>query len=111
VGRLGIEPRTKDSRTVVVVVCVPSGDRVHGARRFDLAKRTAESAAHALGRLIDAGEPEAIALRGALYHQLAVASARTNDGEQAYAYLDRAREAAAQLGGSSPDHLTRTFST
>jgi len=77
-----------------------------GARRFDLAKRTAESAANALGRLIDAGEPEAIALRGALYLQLAVASARLNDGEQAYAYLGRAREAAAQLGADRNDYNT-----
>ncbi len=76
------------------------------ARRFDLAKQTAESAANALGRLIDAGEPEAVALRGALYLQLAVASARTNDGEQAYAYLGRAREAAAQLGADRNDYNT-----
>jgi transcriptional regulator with XRE-family HTH domain len=77
-----------------------------GARRFDLAKRTAESAANALGRLVDAGEMEAIALRGALYLQLAVAAARTNDGEQAYAYLGRAREAAAQLGVDRNDYHT-----
>jgi transcriptional regulator with XRE-family HTH domain len=76
------------------------------ARRFDLAKQTAESAANALGRLIDAGEPEAVALRGALFLQLAVASARTNDGEQAYAYLGRAREAAAQLGVDRNDYNT-----
>jgi hypothetical protein len=76
------------------------------ARRFDLAKQTAESAANALARLIDAGEPEAVALRGALYLQLAVASARTNDGEQAYAYLGRAREAAAQLGADRNDYNT-----
>ncbi|MCA1694850.1 MAG: transcriptional regulator, partial [Actinobacteria bacterium] len=76
------------------------------ARRFDLAKQTAESAANALGRLIEAGEPEAVALRGALYLQLAVASARTNDGEQAYAYLGRGREAAAQLGADRNDYNT-----
>jgi hypothetical protein len=76
------------------------------ARRFDLAKQTAESAANALGRLIEAGEPEAVALRGALYLQLAVASARTNDGEQAYAYLGRAREAAAELGADRNDYNT-----
>lgn len=77
-----------------------------GARRFDLAKRTAESAANALGRLVDADEPEAVALCGALWLQLAVASARTNDGEQAYAYLDRAREAADQLGTDRTDYNT-----
>ncbi|MGH3773714.1 MAG: helix-turn-helix domain-containing protein [Pseudonocardiaceae bacterium] len=77
-----------------------------GARRFDLAIRTAESAVNALGRLIDAGEPEAIALRGALHLQLAVASARTNDGDQAYTYLERARQAAAQLGCDRNDYNT-----
>jgi transcriptional regulator with XRE-family HTH domain len=76
------------------------------ARRFDLAKRTAETAANALGRLIDAGEPEAVALRGALYLQMAVASAKTNDGDQAYAYLDQAREAASQLGADRNDYNT-----
>lgn len=77
-----------------------------GARRFDLAMRTAESAANALGRLIEAGEPEAIALRGALHLQLAVASARTNDGEQAYAYLALARDAATRLGADRNDYNT-----
>jgi predicted dienelactone hydrolase len=38
------------------------------ARRLDLAKQTAESAANALATLIDAGELEPVALRGALYH-------------------------------------------
>ncbi|HEY6423271.1 MAG TPA: helix-turn-helix transcriptional regulator [Pseudonocardiaceae bacterium] len=79
---------------------------LQGARRFDLAKRAAESAANALGRLIEAGEPEAVALRGALHLQLAVASARTNDGEQAYAYLALARDAAAQLGADRNDYNT-----
>ena len=77
-----------------------------GARRFDLAQRTAESAANALARLVDAGEPEAVALRGALFLQLAVASARMNDGEQAYAYLERARQAAAWLGMDRNDYNT-----
>lgn len=77
-----------------------------GARRFDLAMRTAESAANALGRLVEAGEPEAIALRGALHLQLAVASARTNEGEQAYAYLGLARDAATRLGADRNDYNT-----
>lgn len=77
-----------------------------GARRFDLAQRTAESAANALGRLVDAGEPEAVAVRGALYLQLAVTSARSNDGDRAYAYLDRARQAAAWLGVDRNDYNT-----
>lgn len=76
------------------------------ARRFDLAIRTAESAANALGRLTTAGEPEAVALRGALHLQLAVACARTNNGDEAYAYLSRARDAAAQLGADRNDYNT-----
>ncbi len=76
------------------------------ARRFDLAVRTAESAANALGKLVAAGEPAAVALRGALYLQLAVAAARTNDGDRAYAYLGRAQEAAAQLGADRNDYNT-----
>jgi tetratricopeptide (TPR) repeat protein len=77
-----------------------------GARRFDLAERTAETAANALGRLVDAAEPEAVALRGALYLQLAVVSARVNEGEQAYDYLARAREAANWLGADRNDYNT-----
>lgn len=76
------------------------------ARRFDLAKRTAETAANALSRLVDAAEPEAVALRGALYLQLAVASARVNEGEQAYDYLSQARQAAEWLGVDRNDYNT-----
>jgi hypothetical protein len=45
-------------------------------RHLDLATQVAKTAVNALGRLIDAGEPEAVALRGALYLQLAVAASR-----------------------------------
>jgi transcriptional regulator with XRE-family HTH domain len=76
------------------------------ARRFDLAKRTAETAVDALGRLADSGELEAVALRGALYLQLAVASARTNEGDAAYDYLEHAQEAAALLGMDRNDYDT-----
>ncbi|MGH3876516.1 MAG: helix-turn-helix domain-containing protein [Actinophytocola sp.] len=77
-----------------------------GSRRFDLAIRTAETAAEALGRLVDVGEEEAVALRGALHLQLAVASAKTNDGDTAYEYLRRAKEAASQLGVDRNDYNT-----
>lgn len=77
-----------------------------GARRFDLAVRTAETAAQALGRLVDVGEAEAVALRGALFLQLAVASARSNDGEKAYDYLEKARAASVQLGADRNDYNT-----
>jgi hypothetical protein len=77
-----------------------------GSRRFDLAIRTAETAAHALSRLVDVGEAEAVALRGALHLQLAVASAKLNDGDAAYDYLRKARAAAEQLGADRNDYNT-----
>jgi transcriptional regulator with XRE-family HTH domain len=76
------------------------------ARRFDLAKRTAETAVNALSGLASAGELEAVALRGALWLQLAVASARTNDGDRAYEYLDLAKQAADALGADRNDYDT-----
>ncbi|TVT23529.1 helix-turn-helix transcriptional regulator [Amycolatopsis acidiphila] len=76
------------------------------ARRQDLALRTASTAVNALARLVEAGEPEAVALRGALYLQLAVASARTNQADEAYGYLERAREAASFLGVDRNDYNT-----
>jgi transcriptional regulator with XRE-family HTH domain len=77
-----------------------------GARRFDLVARTAQTAAQALDGLVDAGELEAVALRGALSLQLAVAAARTNDGDAAYAHLDQARQAATTLGVDRNDYDT-----
>jgi transcriptional regulator with XRE-family HTH domain len=76
------------------------------ARRQDLALRTAETAVNALGRLVEAGEPEAVALRGALYLQLAVASARINEADEAYVYLERAQHAADALGVDRNDYNT-----
>lgn len=77
-----------------------------GSRRFDLAKRTAETAALALTRLVDVGKTEAVALRGALHLQLAVASAKLNDGDAAYDYLREAKAAADQLGADRNDYNT-----
>jgi hypothetical protein len=76
------------------------------ARRFDLAIRTAVTAGNALGRLVDAGEDEAVALRGALYLQLAVAHARTNQPDEAYDYLLQAQDAAKRLGVDRNDYNT-----
>ncbi|WP_410589735.1 helix-turn-helix domain-containing protein [Amycolatopsis sp. lyj-23] len=76
------------------------------SRRPDLAAQSARTAVNALGRLIEAGEPEAIALRGALYLQLAVAAARINDADEAYDNLDSAREAAKSLGVDRNDYNT-----
>jgi transcriptional regulator with XRE-family HTH domain len=77
-----------------------------GARRFDLVKQTARTAAQALEGLVSVGEMEAVALRGALYLQLAVAAARTNDGDAAYAHLDEAKRAADTLGVDRNDYDT-----
>ena len=75
-------------------------------RRHDLATQVAKTAVNALGRLIDAGEPEAVALRGALYLQLAVAASRTNNADEAYDYLAKAQEAATFLGVDRNDYNT-----
>lgn len=75
-------------------------------RRHDLATQVAKTAVNALGRLIDAGEPEAVALRGALYLQLAVAASRTNKADEAYDYLAKAQEAATFLGVDRNDYNT-----
>jgi transcriptional regulator with XRE-family HTH domain len=77
-----------------------------GARRFDLVRRTAQTAAQALDGLVSAGELEAVALRGALFLQLAVGAAGTNDGDTAYAYLEQAKQAAATLGVDRNDYDT-----
>lgn len=76
------------------------------SRRPDLAIQTARTAVNALGRLVDAGEPEAVAMRGALYLQLAVANARNNDGDAAYDYLEQARGAAKFLRVDRNDYNT-----
>ncbi|GAA4795952.1 helix-turn-helix transcriptional regulator [Actinomycetospora chlora] len=76
------------------------------ARRFDLAIRAAESAAHALDERAADGDAPAIAVRGALKLQLAVASARLNDARMAYLYLDEARAAADELGEDRNDYET-----
>lgn len=77
-----------------------------GARRFDLVQQTARTAAAALDDLATQGEPAAVSLRGALYLQLAVAAARANDGDAAYAHLDDARQAADVLGEDRNDYDT-----
>lgn len=76
------------------------------SRRPDLAIQTARTAVNALGRLVEAGEPEAVAMRGALYLQLALAAARDNDADVAYANLERARSAANFLGVDRNDYNT-----
>ena len=50
--------------------------------------------------------PEVLSLRGAFRLVLAVTAARENDRTQAYAYLDRARDIASQLGEDRNDFGT-----
>jgi transcriptional regulator with XRE-family HTH domain len=68
------------------------------ARHYGQAEETARTAADALRRLADEGQPEAMALWGALTLQRAVTAARVNRPDAAYAHLDRAREMAARAG-------------
>jgi len=68
------------------------------ARHYGQAEETARTAADALRRLADDGQPEAMALWGALTLQRAVTAARVNRPDAAYAHLDRARDMAARAG-------------
>ncbi|AEW94657.1 MULTISPECIES: helix-turn-helix domain-containing protein [Streptomycetaceae] len=77
-----------------------------GARRFGQAAQASGSAVDALSSLTDADRIEAVALRGALTLQRAVAAARMNDAEAAYAYLRQAREMAERVGEGRNDYNT-----
>ena len=78
-----------------------------GARHFDQAAHASGSAADALRSLAaKSGEVEAVALRGALTLQRAVAAARLNLADVAYGYLRDAREMAEQVGVGRNDYNT-----
>jgi transcriptional regulator with XRE-family HTH domain len=77
-----------------------------GARHFDQAAQASGSAADALAPLADSGQVEAVALRGALTLQRAVAAARANKADEAYAYLRDARAMADQVGDGRNDYNT-----
>jgi tetratricopeptide (TPR) repeat protein len=64
----------------------------------------AGAAASGLDRQPEA--PEVLSLRGAFLLVLAIAAARDNERSQAYAYLDRAREIASQIGEDRNDFGT-----
>lgn len=76
------------------------------ARHFGQAEATAGSAADALAPSTGSGGGEALSLWGALTLQRAVAAARTNDADAAYAHLEAARQAADRLGGDRNDYNT-----
>lgn len=77
-----------------------------GARQFGQAAQVSGSAADALRPLAESGQVEAVALRGALTLQRAVAAARLNLADEAYGYLREAREMAKQVGDGRNDYYT-----
>ncbi|WP_263103969.1 helix-turn-helix domain-containing protein [Kitasatospora sp. DSM 101779] len=77
-----------------------------GARHYEQAARASGSAADALTPLAASGQVEAVAMRGALTLQRAVAAARANQAESAYEYLREAREMAALVGEGRNDYNT-----
>ena len=76
------------------------------ARHYDQAQETARTAADALWRLADEGNPEAMSLFGALTLQRAVIASRLNDADAAYRHLGQARRVAGQLGEGRNDFDT-----
>jgi transcriptional regulator with XRE-family HTH domain len=81
------------------------------ARHYGQAEETARTAADALRRLADEGQPEAMALWGALTLQRAVTAARVNRPDAAYAHLDQARDMAARAAraGERRNHYNTEF--
>ncbi|MFF7191788.1 helix-turn-helix domain-containing protein [Streptomyces sp. NPDC008222] len=77
-----------------------------GARHFEQAAQVSGSAADALRPLVESGQIEAVALRGALTLQRAVAAARLNLADDAYGYLREAREMAERVGDGRNDYNT-----
>ncbi|MFF6824289.1 helix-turn-helix domain-containing protein [Streptomyces longwoodensis] len=76
------------------------------ARHFEQAAQASGSAADALQPLAESGQAEAVALRGALTLQRAVAAARLNLADEAYGYLRDARAMAEQVGDGRNDYNT-----
>jgi tetratricopeptide (TPR) repeat protein len=68
------------------------------AHHYDQAEETARTAAAALRRRTDDGDPLAMSLWGGLTLQRAVISARVNDADTAYSELEQARQIADRLG-------------
>ena len=64
------------------------------ARQYGQAEETARTAAEALKRLADQGDPQAISLWGAVTLQRAVIAAHVNDPDLAYGQLEMASQAA-----------------
>ncbi len=76
------------------------------ARRYGQAEEAARTAAEALQRVADQGDPQAMSLWGGLTLQRAVIAAHVNDPDLAYGQLERARQVAARLGEGSNEYNT-----
>jgi tetratricopeptide (TPR) repeat protein len=76
------------------------------ARHYDQAEETARTAAEALQRMADSGNPQAMSLWGGLTLQRAVVAARVNDPDTAYDQLERAKQMAGRLGEGRNDYNT-----
>jgi transcriptional regulator with XRE-family HTH domain len=76
------------------------------ARHFGQAEETARTAAEALQSLADQGDQRAMSLWGGLTLQRAVIAAHINDADLAYDQLERANQAAAQLGEGHNEYNT-----
>ena len=76
------------------------------ARRYGQAEETARTAAEALQRVADQGNPQAMSLWGGLTLQRAVIAAHVNDPDLAYGQLERASQVAARLGEGSNEYNT-----
>ncbi|MFI9269881.1 helix-turn-helix domain-containing protein [Kitasatospora sp. NPDC052896] len=77
-----------------------------GARHYAQAAQASGSAADALRSLAETGQVEAIAMRGALTLQRAMAAARANRAEAAYEHLREARAMAEMVGEGRNDYNT-----
>jgi transcriptional regulator with XRE-family HTH domain len=76
------------------------------ARHYDQAEETARTAADALRRRADDGDPQAMSLWGGLTLQRAVIAGRLNDPDTAYSHLEQARQIAGRLGEGRNDYNT-----
>jgi transcriptional regulator with XRE-family HTH domain len=76
------------------------------ARQYGQAEETARTAAEALKRTADQGDPQAMSLWGALTLQRAVIAAHVNDPDLAYGQLELADQVAGRLGEGHNEYNT-----
>ena len=76
------------------------------ARHYGQAEETARTAAEALQRMTDQGDPQALSLLGGLTLQRAVIAAHVNDPDLAYAQLEQASLVAGRLDEGHDEYNT-----